>query len=58
MKAQQRERLSAMIESAGYETLKESDIRDMDGVPWQFCRQLREKVKEVCPTGRARIRTE
>ncbi len=28
---------------------------NMDGVPWQFCRQLRQKVKEVCPTGRARI---
>ncbi|MDD5617303.1 MAG: D-aminoacyl-tRNA deacylase, partial [Candidatus Methanoperedens sp.] len=55
MKAQQRERLSAMIERAGYEVFKESDIRDMDGVPWQFCRQLREKVKEVCPTGRTRI---
>lgn len=55
MKAQQRERLSAMIERTGYEMLKESDIRDMDGVPWQFCRQLRQKVKEVCPTGRARI---
>ncbi len=55
MKARQRERLSAMIERAGYEVLKESDIRDMDGVPWQFCKQLRQKVKEVCPTGRARI---
>ena len=55
MKAQQRERLSAIIQHAGYEVLKESDIRDMDGVPWQFCRQLRQKVKEVCPTGRARI---
>jgi D-aminoacyl-tRNA deacylase len=55
MKAQQRERLSAMIERTGYEVLKESDIRDMDGVPWQFCMQLRQKVKEVCPTGRARI---
>jgi len=55
MKAQQRERLSAMIERTGYEILKESDIRDMDGVPWQFCRQLRQKVKEVCPTGRARM---
>jgi D-aminoacyl-tRNA deacylase len=38
MKAQQRERLGAMIEHTGYEVLKESDIRDMDGVPWQFCR--------------------
>ena len=55
MKAQQRERLNAMIERTGYEVLKESDIRDMDGVPWQFCRQLRQKVKEVCPTGHAKL---
>ncbi|MBU4077682.1 MAG: hypothetical protein KKI06_13440 [Euryarchaeota archaeon] len=55
MKAEQRERLSAMIERAGYEALKESDIREMDGVPWQFCRQLRQKVKEVCPTGHAKL---
>ncbi len=55
MNAHQRERLGGIIERTGYEVLKESDIRDMDGVPWQFCRQLRQKVKEVCPTGRARI---
>jgi D-aminoacyl-tRNA deacylase len=55
MKAKQRERLSAIIEKLGYEVLKESDIRNMDGVPWQFCRQLRQKAKEVCPTCRPRI---
>lgn len=55
MNAQQRERIGAIIECAGFEVLKESDIRDMDGVPWQFCMQLRQKVKEICPTGRARI---
>jgi len=40
MKAQQRERLGAMIERTGYEVLKESDIRDMDGVPWQFLQAI------------------
>jgi D-aminoacyl-tRNA deacylase len=55
MKAGQREKLRATIEGIGYEVLKESDIRDMDGVPWQFCRQLRQKAKEVCPSGRPRI---
>jgi len=48
MKAGQRERLGEIIERIGYEVLKESDIRDMDGVPWQFCRHLRQEVKEVC----------
>ncbi len=55
MKAEQREKLGKIIESTGFEVLKESDIRDMDGIPWQFCTQLRQKVKEVCPTGRPMI---
>ncbi len=55
MKAEQRERLEKMIGNIGFEVLKESDIRDMEGIPWQFCLQLRKKVKEVCPSGRPRI---
>ncbi len=55
MKAEQREKLEAIIEGIGFEVLKESDIRDMDGIPWQFCNQLRQKVKEVCPKGRPKI---
>ncbi len=55
MKAEQREKLKAIIESIGFEVLKESDIREMDGIPWQFCLQLRKKVKEVCPRGRPMI---
>lgn len=55
MRAEQREKLAAMVESAGFEVLKESDIRDMDGIPWEFCLQLRQKIKEVCPNGRPRI---
>jgi D-aminoacyl-tRNA deacylase len=55
MKAEQREKLSAIIEGLGFEVLKESDIRDMEGIPWKFCMQLRQKVKEVCPNGRPMI---
>jgi len=55
MKAQQRKKLETMVQSAGFEVLKERDIRDMDGIPWQFCMQLRQKVKEVCPRGRPKI---
>ncbi|MCZ7370379.1 MAG: hypothetical protein O8C66_07700 [Candidatus Methanoperedens sp.] len=55
MKAEQREKLASIIEGLGFEVLKESDIRDMEGVPWQFCKQLRQKVKEVCPNGRPMI---
>jgi len=55
MKAEQREKLGAIIGKLGFEVLKESDIRDMDGIPWQFCQQLRQKAREVCPTGRPMI---
>ncbi len=55
MKAQQREKLAALVESIGFDILKESDIRDMDGIPWQFCLQLRQKVKEVCPNGKPKV---
>ena len=55
MKADQRDKLEEMIGRMGYEVLKESDIRDMDGIPWQFCMQLRNKVREVCPSGRPKI---
>lgn len=52
MKGEEREKLIGMIERIGFETLKESDIRDMDGIPWEFCMQLRKRVKEICPSGK------
>lgn len=55
MKAGQRERLRSMVESAGFEVLKESDIKDMDGIPWEFCMQLRKRVREMCPSGKPMI---
>jgi D-aminoacyl-tRNA deacylase len=55
MKAKQRDNLTDIIESLGYEVLRESDIRAMDGVPWQFCTELRKKVNEFCPSGRTRL---
>ncbi len=55
MKGEQREKLHMMVESIGYEVLKESDIRDMDGIPWEFCLTLRRRVKEICPMGKPMI---
>jgi D-aminoacyl-tRNA deacylase len=55
MKAEQRDKLEEIIGRIGYEVLKESDIRDMDGIPWQFCMQLRNKVREVCPSGKPKL---
>lgn len=55
MKREQREKLSKIIEGIGFEVLTESDIREMDGVPWEFCMQLRKRVKEICPSGKTVI---
>ncbi len=55
MKSEQREKLRSMIENTGYEVLKESDIKDMSGIPWEFCQQLRKRAKEICPSGKPMI---
>ena len=55
MKAKLRDKLEAIIEKLGYEVLRESDIRDMDGIPKEFCLHLRQKVREFCPSGRPKI---
>ncbi len=55
MKREQREKLSKIIEAIGFEVLKESDIREMDGIPWEFCLQLRKRVREICPSGKTVI---
>jgi D-aminoacyl-tRNA deacylase len=55
MNARQRNRLIEIIVGLGYDVLRESDIREMDGVPWQFCLELRKKVNDICPQGRTRI---
>ncbi len=55
MKGEQREKLRILVENTGYEVLKESDIKDMDGIPWEFCTALRRRVKEICPMGKPMI---
>ncbi|MCK5660950.1 MAG: hypothetical protein KAH86_06280, partial [Methanosarcinales archaeon] len=55
MRAKDRDRLEKIINELGYEVLRESDIREMDGVPWSFCTQIRNKTRELCPAGRTRL---
>jgi len=55
MSKDQKKSLENIIKKLGYEVLRESDIRDIDGVPWDFCLQVREKTRELCPSGRTRI---
>ncbi|MCG7848111.1 MAG: hypothetical protein MIO93_02890 [ANME-2 cluster archaeon] len=55
MSAKQRNRLISIIVGLGYEVLRESDIREMDGVPWELCKELRRKMNDICPSGRAHV---
>jgi len=55
MNARQRNQLIEIIVGLGYDVLRESDIREMDGVPWQFCLELRKKMNDICPQGRTRF---
>jgi len=55
MSAKQRERLYKIIEELGHEILRETDIREMDHIPWQIYKQLRKIVNEITPSGRIRI---
>jgi len=55
MSAKQRERLYRIIEELGYEILRETDIREMDRIPWQIYKQFKKKVNEITPSGRMRI---
>lgn len=52
---EERERLEEIIHRLGYEVLRESDIRMMDGLPWDFCQELRDKAQELCPEARPRL---
>ena len=55
MSAKERERIGKIVEEFGYEVLREGDIREMNGIPWEFFRQLRLKANEFCPDGRAKL---
>lgn len=55
MSAKQRNRLISIIDGLGYEVLRERDIREMDGVPWELCKELRRKMNDICPSGRAHV---
>lgn len=50
MSSEQKDRLGGIIKSLGFEVLKESQIREMEGVPWGICREMRSKAAEICPS--------
>ncbi len=48
MKDDVRSSLAEMIHHLGYEVLRESDIREMTGLPFEMYIQLQQKVKKLC----------
>jgi len=55
MPARERDRIGKIVEELGSEVLREGDIREMDGIPWEFCKQVRQKANEFCPGGRTKL---
>ncbi|HJH28888.1 MAG TPA: hypothetical protein C5S51_04235 [Methanosarcinaceae archaeon] len=55
MSAKERERINKIVEELGYKVLREGDIREMNGIPWEFYKQLLLKANEFCPGGRVKF---
>jgi len=55
MPAKERERIGKIVEELGIEIMREGDIREMKGVPWEFYRQVRLKANGLCPGGRVKL---
>ncbi|WP_410808103.1 D-aminoacyl-tRNA deacylase [Methanohalobium sp.] len=55
MSTRERNRIMDIVESLGMDILRESDIREMSGVSWQFFKQLYEKAMDICPNGNLKL---
>jgi D-aminoacyl-tRNA deacylase len=55
MSSKERERLSCIIEELGYPTLRESEIKEMQGIPWKSFMRIKDQCDKLCPQGRFRI---
>ena len=55
MSSEERERIGSFVKEFGLEVLRESDIREMKGVPWEFYRKLLVKVNELYPGARVKL---
>ncbi len=55
MPARERDRIGKIVEELGYEVLREGDIREMDAIPWEFFKQVRQKTNDFCQDGRVKI---
>ncbi|WP_292468128.1 D-aminoacyl-tRNA deacylase [Methanolobus sp.] len=55
MSSKERERLAGIIEKLGYISLRESEIKEIKGIAWEFFREIKNKCDELCPGGKFRI---
>jgi D-aminoacyl-tRNA deacylase len=55
MPSKEREKIGSIVEELGIVMLREGDIREMKGVPWEFYRKLFEKANELCLGARVKL---
>ncbi|MEZ5335542.1 MAG: D-aminoacyl-tRNA deacylase [Methanolobus sp.] len=55
MSSKERERLSALVDELGYILLRESEINESEGLPWEVFLEIKKKCDEICPEGKFRI---
>ena len=55
MSADDRFRIGTMANDRGLLVLREGDIREMNGIPWNLFKYVFQKAQQVCPSGRVRF---
>ncbi|WP_406670511.1 D-aminoacyl-tRNA deacylase [Methanolobus sp. ZRKC4] len=55
MSSKERERLYKIVEELGYVHLRESEIREIKGIPWKLFTKIKKMCDELCPEGKLKI---
>jgi D-aminoacyl-tRNA deacylase len=55
MSTKERNRIMDIVRSLEMDVLRESDIREMDGIPWQFFKHLYDKTMNLCPDSNLKL---
>ena len=55
MSSRERERLYKIVEELGYLHLRESEIRELKGIPWKLFTKIKKICDKLCPEGKLKI---
>lgn len=55
MSTKERNRIMDIVKSMEMDVLRESDIREMDGIPWQSFKRLYDKTMSLCPDSNLKL---